>query len=266
MQLYHHPYSLDSQKVRLALEERGIDYTSYQVNPLKARNMDATFFRLNPSAKLPVFRNGECVIYETLEIIRYIERIVESTQGFCEDSNQEKVEEWMKKIQAWSAKTFTLAHIPDKHRLFVSRFTRRVVIARMAESPDLASLYHMKLREAYETEEKLKDAALVRRSEEQLDHLLDEVERQLRETHFLCGDAFSMADAMFVPVLARIELLGLGEKYISCRPGIEEYWKVVKSRHSYRVVIGKFFSGWRKYKTLFSTFSIVFIRNVLKRY
>lgn len=70
MQLYHHPYSLDSQKVRLALEEKGIDYTSYHVNPLTGKNMESKFFRMNPSAKLPVFQNGGHIIFETIAIIQ----------------------------------------------------------------------------------------------------------------------------------------------------------------------------------------------------
>ena len=72
MQLYHHPYSLDSQKVRLTLEENGIDYTSYRVNPITGKNMEPSFFRLNPSAKLPVFQNGSHIIFDTIDIMQYV--------------------------------------------------------------------------------------------------------------------------------------------------------------------------------------------------
>lgn len=72
MQLYHHPYSLDSQKVRLALEEKNIDYTSFHVNPITGKNFDSSFFRMNPSAKLPVFQNGSHILYDTIEIVQYV--------------------------------------------------------------------------------------------------------------------------------------------------------------------------------------------------
>ena len=72
MQLYHHPYSLDSQKVRLTLEENGIDYTSYRVNPITGKNMEPSFFRLNPSAKLPVFQNGSHIIFDTIDMMQYV--------------------------------------------------------------------------------------------------------------------------------------------------------------------------------------------------
>ncbi|MBA0573506.1 hypothetical protein Golob_000778 [Gossypium lobatum] len=265
MQLYHHPCSLNSQKVRLALEEKGVDYTSFHVNPILGKNMDSSFFRMNTSAKLPVFKNGSHIIFDTIETILYIERIAVVSVGNDSFSNQEVIE-WMQKIQQWNPKYFTLLHIPDKHRLYVSKFIRKVVIARMAESPDLASAYHSKLREAYETEEKLKNADLVKRSTESLVQLLDEVERKLNDTTYIVGDEFTMADATFIPVLARLVLLGLEDEYISCRPNIADYWGLVQQRPTYKKVIGKYFNGWRKKKTLIKTWGSLHIKNLLKRY
>ncbi|KAJ6774178.1 GLUTATHIONE S-TRANSFERASE TCHQD [Salix purpurea] len=235
MQLYHHPYSLDSQKVRLALEEKGIDYTSNHVNPITGRNMDASFFRINQSARLPVFQNGSHIIFNTIEIIQYIERIaVVSLGGDDTFFSSREVVEWMHKIQAWNPKYFTLSHVPEKYRISVSKFNRQVIIARMSESPELASAYHCKLKDAYETEDKLKNPLVLKRSKEHLVRLLDEVETKLKETAFLAGDEFSMADVMLIPVLARLVLLNVEDEYISSRPNIAEYWVLMQQRPSYK--------------------------------
>lgn len=172
----------------------------------------------------------------------------------------------MQKIQEWKPKFFTLAHVPEKYRLTISKFIRRVVIARMAESPDLASAYHRKLKEAYETEDKLKNPEVVKRSKEHLVQLLEEVETKLSETSYLGGEEFSMADAMLIPVLARLVLLNLEDEYISSRPNIAEYWILVQQRPSYRKVIGRYFNGWRRYKTLIKTWSFVRIRSLLRKF
>ncbi|XP_059631740.1 glutathione S-transferase TCHQD-like [Cornus florida] len=267
MQLYHHPYSVDSQKVRLALEESGVDYTSYHVNPIAGKNMDPAFFRMNPTAKIPVFQNGSHVIFNTTEIIMYIERIaVVSSGGNDSILSSKEVVEWMNKIQEWNPKFFTLYHVPEKYRLYVSRFIRRVVIARMAESPDLASAYHRKLRDEYETDEKLRNPDVVQRSKEHLVRLLDEVETRLSETSYLVGDEFTMADVMLVPVLARLVLLNLEDEYINSRPKIAEYWNVVQQRPSCKKVIGRYFHGWRRYKTLLKTWYFIRLKNLLRRY
>lgn len=54
------------------MEEKGIDYTSNHVNPITGKNMDASFFGINQSAKLPVFQNGSHIIFDTIEIIQYV--------------------------------------------------------------------------------------------------------------------------------------------------------------------------------------------------
>lgn len=200
-------------------------------------------------------------------IFRYIERIaVVSTGSEDISSNRKEVIEWMQKIQEWNPKYFSLSHIPDKHLVYVSKFIRRVVIARMSESPELAGAYHRKLREAYQTDEKLKDPDVLRRSEQHLVRLLDEAETQLSETPYLAGEEFTMADVMLIPVLARLKLLDLENEYITGRPNIAEYWILVQQRPSYKKVIGKHFDGWRKHKTLFKTWCFVRIRSLLKRY
>ncbi|KAL4559131.1 hypothetical protein LXL04_031265 [Taraxacum kok-saghyz] len=267
MQLYHHPYSIESQKVRLALEERNIDYTSYHVNPVTGKNMDPSFFRMNPTANLPVFQNGSHVIFNTIDIIQYIERIalVSSGSGIITQSSKQVIE-WMHKIQEWNPKYFTFSHIPEKYYIFVSKFIRRVIIARMSESPDLATAYHTKLKQAYETEEKLRDPQVLQASEQHLIRLLDDVECQLEQTLYLTGDEFTLADVMLVPVLARLGLLGLEDEYVNCRPKLGEYWRLVKERPSYKKVIGKYFCGWKRRKTLLKTWCIVRMRCMLKRY
>lgn len=267
MQLYHHPCSVDSQKVRLILEEKNIDYTSFHVNPITGKNYESGFFRKNPSAKLPVFQNGSHILYDTVEIIQYIERIAIVSSGGDESNlSSGEIVEWIYKIQKWNPKYFTLSHIPSKYRLSVSKFLRRVIIARMADCPELASAYHRKLKEAYETEDKLRDAETLRRSEEHLETILDEAERKLSQGTYLVGDEFSLADVAFIPLLSRLVVLNLGDKYIDTRPNVAEYWNLVQKRPSYRKVIGRHFDGWRRHKTLFKIWCFVQIRSLVKQY
>ncbi|KAI4389751.1 hypothetical protein MLD38_001943 [Melastoma candidum] len=267
MQLYHHPYSLDSQKVRLALEEKGIDYTSYHANPITGKNLNPSFFRGNQTARIPVFQNGSHVIYDTLEIIQYIERIAVVSVGNNNFSySNEDILHWMRKIQEWDPKYFTLSHVPEKYRQAVSKFLRRAVITRMAESPDLASAYHRQLKEAYNTEEKLRNPDVVARSKDHLARLLDEIESKLTETAYVAGNEFSMADVVFIPVLARLSLLDLEDEYIRSRASLFEYWGMVRERPSYKKVIGRYFDGWRKYRTLSKTWWSLKIRSLVNKY
>ncbi|KAK3409125.1 hypothetical protein EUGRSUZ_J01273 [Eucalyptus grandis] len=146
-----------------------------------------------------VMRRSSMVAKQVISIesalgLGYIERIaVVSVNNDSIAFSSDEVIQWMHKIQEWNPKFFTLSHVPEKYRQAVSKFFRRVLIARMAESPDLASSYHRKLKEAYHTEEKLRDPEVVRRSKEHLIRLLDEIEDSLSKT-YIAGEEFSMAD------------------------------------------------------------------------
>lgn len=255
---------MNSQKVRLALEEKGLDYVSHSLNPLKGKDLDAEFFRVNPNGKIPVCSNGSHIICETLPIIQFIDGINEPLGAH--DVDQEKMVDWMNRVSAWSPKLFTLSHIPFRLHRYVDRFKRRVAIARMTSNPELAGKYRAKLHKAYATEELLGNIEAVDANKTQLVDLLDAAESELSASDYLAGGSFTMADVMLIPVLARLELLNVDKEYIPSRLHLLDYWARMKQRPSYHTVIGRYFLGLNKYKTLLTTAINIGIRDLFRRY
>jgi glutathione S-transferase len=264
MELYQHPLSLNCQKVRIALEEKNLDYEIYTINPLKAKNLDPDFFRANSSGNLPVLKNSNVVICESLPILQYVNGI----NGPLGDDkvHHEKVQEWVKKVDEWDARVFTLSHVSERTLRFFSRFKRRVVIARMAKNPDLANKYHNKLNSMHAMEEKLKSSEELLANEKQLIVLLDEAEDQLRTTEFLAGFEFSIADASFVPILARIQLLKLVPELLKPRPRLLEYFGRMKVRPSYEEVIQGYSSQLKQMRVVLPSVCNVALRKLFSRY
>lgn len=264
MQLYHHAFSMNSQKVRLALEEKGMDYISHSLNPIKGKDLNVDLFNVNPDGKMPVFKNGNLVLTDVLAIVQFIDSINEPLGGF--NVNKEKVQEWMHRIDDWDPKLFTLSHIPLKVRTYFGRFKRRVIIARMARNPAFASNFRSKLQRGYATDEMMKDTEALEANKMQLERLLDMAEEQLESTDYLAGESFTMADVMFLPLLGWMELLKVDREYIHKRQNLSRYWARVKRRPSYKVVIGQYFGGLNKYKTLFITSINVGFRTLVRKY
>jgi glutathione S-transferase len=264
MELFQYPLSLNCQKVRIALEEKNLDYVLHEINPLKAKNLDPDFFRENSSGALPVLKNGNVVICESLPILQYINGI----NGPIGDDkvHHEKVDEWVKKVDEWDAKTFTLSHVSEGTIRFFSRFKRRVVIARMAKNPDLANKYHNKLNSMHAMEEKLKSSEALSLTEKQLIDLLDEAEDQLGTTEFMAGFEFSIADAAFVPVLARIQLLKLVPELLKPRPRLLDYFVRMKKRPSYKEVIQGYSSQLKQMRVLVPSMCNVAVRKLFSKY
>lgn len=264
MQLYHHAFSMNSQKVRLALEEKGMDYISHSLNPLKGKDLNADLFNFNPDGKMPVFKSGNLVLTDALAIVQFLDSMNEPLGG--SDVNKEKIKEWMHRIDEWDPKPFTLSHIPLKLRMYFGRFKRRAIIARMARNPSFTSNLRLKLQRAYATDEMMNDSEALEENKRQLERLLDMAEEHLENTGYLAGESFTMADVMLLPVLGWMELLRVDKEYILQRQSVARYWAKMKRRPSYKVVIGQYLGGLNKYKTLFTTSVDVSFRTIFQRY
>lgn len=69
-----------------------------------------------------------------------------------------------------------------------------------------------------------KDAAAGEANRKQLATLLDEAEQQLSRTPFLAGEAYSVADVMFTPVLFRLGMANKTGEYLKPRPNVSSYF------------------------------------------
>ncbi|KAJ8277699.1 hypothetical protein GJAV_G00078740 [Gymnothorax javanicus] len=72
--LYHWTQSFSSQKVRLAIAEKGLKCEEYDVSlPLSEHN-EPWFMRLNPAGEVPVLVNEGNVICDPTQIMDYLEQ------------------------------------------------------------------------------------------------------------------------------------------------------------------------------------------------
>ena len=70
----------------------------------------------------------------------------------------------------------------------------------------------------------------------QMEGVLDEVEKNLSETEFICGDKYTLADCLFTCMLGRLNMIGtdiLGFA-LSSRPKLAQWWEVVQKRPSFK--------------------------------
>jgi glutathione S-transferase len=77
---------------------------------------------------------------------------------------------------------------------------------------------------AAQTDAEGKDAAAGDANRAQLVQLLDEAEQQLGKTAYLAGDAYSVADVMFTPVLFRLGMAGKTAQMLKPRPNVSAYY------------------------------------------
>jgi len=74
IELYWGSGSPYSWRVMLALEWKKTPYASNMINFSKGEHKAPSFLALNPRGKVPVLKDGDIVLYETLAIMNYLER------------------------------------------------------------------------------------------------------------------------------------------------------------------------------------------------
>jgi glutathione S-transferase len=80
IQLYAHPLSGNSYKVKLLLSLLGIEYEWMQVDLLQGAHKSPAFLSLNPFGQVPVLVDGETVLTDAQAILVYLARRYGSEQ------------------------------------------------------------------------------------------------------------------------------------------------------------------------------------------
>ena len=86
MILYSGPMSLFTGKVRIALDEKGLDYELVAVpfSPTGSQPKHPKVLELNPKAQVPVLVDGALAIYDAFQ--REIERLLAANQSLASRS------------------------------------------------------------------------------------------------------------------------------------------------------------------------------------
>lgn len=73
IELFGADYSVYVRSVRLALEEKRLDYTLSPIDVFAPEGVCEDYLSLNPFGKIPTFRHGDFVLFETGAILRYLD-------------------------------------------------------------------------------------------------------------------------------------------------------------------------------------------------
>jgi glutathione S-transferase len=74
--LHGYRFSVYNRVARMALNEKGTEYTRVEVNPF-APDLPASYGELHPFGKVPVLCHGNFILFETCAITRYIDAAFE---------------------------------------------------------------------------------------------------------------------------------------------------------------------------------------------
>ena len=188
--LYQYFLSNCSQRVCIALEEKGLDWTPHPINLFAQENTRDEYFRINPTGLVPAMVHDGVVITESIDILRYIEeQFPEPALYPPHEAERRKVDEWMNlatENHTGVVKTYMYAVAFDgKSPEVMERYSEK------QEDKDLLA-FHQESSAGF-------TQSRVLAAERELFAFYDSLEQQLGGRQWLVGDRFTYADiAWFV--------------------------------------------------------------------
>lgn len=239
--LYGFPGSLCSQKVRLALAEKGVPYEDRFVDiELRLTNYEPWYLRLNPKGVVPTLVHGERVVTDSARILEYVDQAFEGPELTPEDpSERERMAYWIGEQDRARMRELSYASFKGMLGLVLRRVSMPLRVRKLrrlrATNPSLAELYDAKLEDVWGWRDQIRDEAEIAQARRELEGALRQVEEQLGKTRHLAADAYSLADVAWTCVLARLVMLGLAPSLWGDGrlPRVQAYYAELRSRPSF---------------------------------
>lgn len=173
IRLYDHPDCPFSQKVRIVLAEKDLEFERVNVDLHKGEQKSPEFLKLNPYGKVPVLIDDDVVVYDSTIINEYLDEEYPNPPLMPEDS-------------AGRARVRLLEDFCDNSFMPPAGFV---------------------LGELHKSEAE-RDTERVRRYQAELGRVLGRLEGALDGKPFLVGE-FSLADVAFAPRMLILSQLGV---------------------------------------------------------
>lgn len=232
IELYHNDMSTCSQKVRFALEEKELEWTDRYMN-LRARDQQKTeYLKLNPNAVVPTLVEDGTVIIESTVINEYLDdQYPEPPLRPGPPKDRARMRLWTKQLDEGVHAATGVLSTGIAFRFQKLALPHEELEALIENVPD-------PVKRARTREDIMKGvetrhfADAVRR----FDRLLGDIETALKDSPWLAGREFSLADIAYAPYMVRLEHLQL-EFLWERRSHVAEWFAQLQSRPGFAKAI-----------------------------
>jgi glutathione S-transferase len=231
LELYHSINSVCAQKVRIALEEKGLEAQDHLMT-LRGDQFEPAYLKLNPNGVVPTLVHGGEPITESSLILYYIDDAFPEVPLMPKQPRlRHRVRMYDKLIDEFVHNSCTILTFATAFRPAFLKMTPEAWRAEINRTP-------LKRRAEYKRSviEHGLDSEFVAEALAHHRKLLSWMEDSLTTSPYLAGESFSHADCAVIPYILRLELLklsGIWERH----PTVTEWWVRMRARPSVKAAI-----------------------------
>ena len=229
IELYHAPTSTCSQKVRMCLFEKGVEWTSRPLNLALDEHLTPEYLAINPNGVVPTLVHNDMPIVDSSVICEYLDGIIPLPRLSPSDPvRRAAMRSWMRFIEEvpTAAIRFPSFHMAIARRyqdLSESDFREKVANVR----PLRKHFYRRMGSAGFDRDDVA--AAL-----EELNNTLERMEKELASGPWLIGAEFTLADIVLMPTIDRMADLGLSGDWPIRFPGVSDWYARLQQRPAFK--------------------------------
>lgn len=238
MTLYHHGSSVCAAKVRIVLQEKGLDFKPVYLDILVGEQFTPEYMKLNPKAVVPTLVHDSHVLVESTAICEYLDEAFPNPPLMpASPAARHAVRLWTKAIDEDLHPACAVITFASSHRFTVQRAgpegTENFLNStpRMSVTSEWKELKRRVIERGFEVPEVAAKFKLYAR-------YLDKMEDALRTHPWLTGETYSLADVGMTPYVNRLDMMsmsGLWEGGV--RPRLSEWFARVRARPTFQTAV-----------------------------
>ena len=235
LKLYHYDRSTAAQRVRLGLEEKGLEWESVIVDTAMgdASQRPDNFHELNPKGLIPLLDHDGFIIPESTLILEYLDDVFRDHKSLSPSTAQGRA-----RMKLWMRKIDDGIHVASR-TIGVCIVNRHFY--KEAETKTIADYYKKMRDETRKSNDKINtelglESPLLKPSLQAFKNLFMEMDNHLAEQAWLAGDKFSLADISLVVYLTRLTSFQMAPLWVEQRH-LSNWFDRIKNFKSYKKAV-----------------------------
>ena len=233
--LHHSTSSTCSQKVRLALAEKGLAWTGHHLNLRAFDQLKPEFLALNPAGMVPVLVHEGNVLTESMVINEYLDEVFPQVPLRPADAlGRARVHEWTLYVATeptWAIKAPSYQkNIRPALAGTMSVEAFSAIAAKMPNRENAERWVAAVTRGFSEAELGTELARLAK--------TLDRMQAALEKSDWLAGEMYTLADVDMAPFVHRLAALGEAAM-IAARPRVMDWYVRIQARPAFAIALGQ---------------------------
>ena len=230
LKLYNFPQSTCSQKVRLVLWEKGLEFIDRPVDSTKREHLSDWYLKLNPHGVVPTLIHDDQVIIDSSVIIEYLDDVFpENSLTPSDPVERAHMRKWMRYFEEVPTPS---VRVPSFNQYLSKRFDKLTdeQFKNFTDNHPIRRQFYKRMSKEGGFNDKDTEAAMDR-----MRQTIDNMETGLEKSGgpWLMGEMLTLAEYTVLPVIDRMNDLGHSHLWEG-HPKVSAWYEALQKRDAFK--------------------------------